>query len=108
MQTTLGTGLHPERGKADWLQFGVQDKVQHRQVTEGYVQTHGIDYDETFTPIANIMMVHVVMAVPAAGVDISLKWTLRTYFFKATLKIIYLLSYPLVFSRRGTLCQHDN
>ena len=44
MQTTLGTGLYPEGGKADWLQFGVQDKVQHRQVTEGYVQTHGIGH----------------------------------------------------------------
>ena len=29
-------------------------------MAKGYMQTHGIDYDETFTPVAKMMKVRVV------------------------------------------------
>ena len=35
-------------------------------VAKGYAQTHGIDYDETFAPIAKMTMVCAVLTVIAA------------------------------------------
>ena len=44
-------------------------------MAKGYAQTHIIDYDETFAPVAKMTMVHVVLAVAKARGGILTKWT---------------------------------
>ncbi|KAJ9565627.1 hypothetical protein OSB04_001593 [Centaurea solstitialis] len=36
-----------------------------RLVAKGFTQTHGIDYDETFSPVAMLKSIRILMAIPA-------------------------------------------
>jgi hypothetical protein len=45
---------------------GLVNQYKARLVAKGYAQTHRIDYDETFAPVAKMTTVHVVLAVVAA------------------------------------------
>ena len=42
---------------------GSVNKYKTKVVAKGYAQTHGIDYDETFAPVAKMMMVHAFLTV---------------------------------------------
>ena len=42
------------------------NRYKARLVVKGYAQTHGLDYKETFAPVAKMTIVWTVIAVAAA------------------------------------------
>ena len=53
---------------------GSIERYKARLVAKGYVQTYGIDYEETFDPVAKMATVRTVIAV--AALDVNHTWDL--------------------------------
>ena len=71
-------------------------------VAKGYVQTHDIDYDETFTPVAKMTRVCVVLVVIAAG-----GWHLHQMEVKNTFLQVFMIQPPGFQSKvnKSTVCR---
>ena len=50
---------------------GSIERYKARLVVKGFIQEYGIDYEETFTPVARISSIHALLAVATAS-----KWDL--------------------------------
>jgi hypothetical protein len=44
---------------------GYVDRLKARLVAKGYTQVYGVNYDETFSPVAKISNVHVLVSLAA-------------------------------------------
>jgi len=71
----LGILCQTPRGKANYLQMGVQDKAQTRWTVDGYKarlvargfsQKYGEYYEETFSPVAKMTSVWIVISLAAS------------------------------------------
>jgi hypothetical protein len=51
---------------------GSMSKYKARLVAKGYAQTYGIDYEETFSPIAKMIIVRTIITMAAAK-----RWSLH-------------------------------
>lgn len=54
------------------LQMGIYPKLKVQLVARGFTQIYGIDYQETFAPVAKLNTIRVLLSVAA-----NLKWPLH-------------------------------
>lgn len=45
---------------------GIINKYKARLMAKGYVQQHGIDFDEVFAPVARLETIHLLINLAAA------------------------------------------
>ena len=90
-RTTIGT-------KNDQVQVGIQGQSQTRR--SSFSQRHGIDYDETFSPVATKATIRILIGLKAQG------WHLRhvdedTAYLNADIDAELYISQPKGFEKRG-------
>ena len=54
--------------------YGSVDRYKAMLVAKGYTQKYGVDYDETFAPVAKINTIRVLMSLAA-----NLDWPLQQF-----------------------------
>nr|GEZ01471.1 hypothetical protein [Tanacetum cinerariifolium] len=77
------------QNKKDKSSLVIRNKA--RLVAVGYSQQEGIDYDETFAPVARIEAIRLFLAYAAHKDFKSIKWTLRQRFLMEFLRRKYIL-----------------
>jgi hypothetical protein len=58
-------------------EHGVVTRNKARLVAKGYSQVKGLDFDETFAPVARIKSIHILLAYATHHDFKYIKWTLR-------------------------------
>ena len=53
---------------------GTIDRYKAKLVAKGYTRAYGIDYQETFTPIAKMNTIRVILSI-----TINLNWSLKQF-----------------------------
>lgn len=64
---------------------GFIDRLKAWLVAKGYIHTHGIEYDETFSPVAKISSIPILISFAA-----NLDWPLYQLDVKNAFMVIYL------------------
>ncbi|RDX63644.1 hypothetical protein CR513_57900, partial [Mucuna pruriens] len=76
-------GKDPPRDDPKWIYImkcksnGTLERYKARLVAKGYTQTYGIDYEETFAPVAKMNTVRVIISLVA-----YFAWNLQQFDFK--------------------------
>ena len=61
---------------------GEIDKYKARLVAKGYSQVQGVNYDETYAPVARLLSLHTILAVVARN-----NWDIDVFNFQSTFLI---------------------
>ena len=82
------------------------DRYKARLVAKGYAQAYGIDYQETFTPVAKMNIVRVILSL-AINVDWSLKQfdTKNAFLHGDLLEEVYMDPPPGFTPKEGKVCR---
>lgn len=76
--------------------------TEHRSwlVTQGFTQTHGIDYNDTFAPVAKLTSIHIILALAAnRQVSLCIQMPTRAASITATPFLAMLFSLMMELSR---------
>ncbi|MCO5551967.1 hypothetical protein L7F22_005474 [Adiantum nelumboides] len=73
---------------------GTIERYKARLVTKGYAQTYGIDYEETFAPVAKMATVRIVMAVLAAKGWFMHQMHVKNFFLQGKLQEEVYVEHP--------------
>ncbi|GJW72431.1 retrotransposon protein, putative, ty1-copia subclass [Tanacetum coccineum] len=64
---------------------GIVHTYKARLVAKGYTQTYGVDYEETFSPVANIRAIRILIAIAAFYVNEIWQMDVKTVFLNGYL-----------------------
>ncbi|GJX83722.1 putative retrotransposon protein [Tanacetum coccineum] len=64
---------------------GIVHTYKARLVAKGYTQTYGVDYEETFSPFANIRAIRILIAIAAFYVNEIWQMDVKTVFLNGYL-----------------------
>ena len=93
------------RNKQD--QDGIVVRNKARLVAQGYTQVEGLDFGETYAPVARLEAIRILLSyVCAHNIKLYIKWMLRVHFSMVTSMKKYMLSNLLVLkmTRSPTMC----
>jgi hypothetical protein len=83
---------------------GTIDKYKARLVAKGFSQVEGIDYSETFAPVAKMNSIHLVLSLVASRKWIVHQMDVKGAFLHGDYRKRYIWSNHLVLSRTLHLC----
>jgi len=89
---------------------GKLDKYKARIVARGYTQKHGIDYQETFSPLVRLKSVRILLALAAQFELDLISFDIKTAYLHGTLEGELYMCQPEGFvSKKGNeqICPHS-
>ena len=80
---------------------GELEKHKARLITKGYAQQYGVDYDETFSPMARMDTIRAVLAIAAQNQQHVYQMDVKSVFLNGILEEEVYVDQPLGYTVKG-------